>query len=144
MFPDIYQNLPVYLKQHRDDPERRRPVFDENQLLSAGGKRRVTGVVSSTYASYQSLKPVPPHIDLFFQYVAMSPVPDVEMERTRSSQVKQWRQRLPPAWAIHQQVDGQVVPEPGDSAKLTALGRKLVGVDGWTDEVEIDPTFKTR
>ena len=58
------------------------------------------------------------------QYVAMDPIGD---EATRQERIRLFREKRPPAWAVRQRVPGQQDPEPGPTAQLTALGRRLVG-----------------
>ncbi len=65
------------------------------------------------------------------QYVAMDPVGDAE---ARDARLTQYREKRPPPWAVRQNIVGQQIPEPGDPARLTPLGRRLVGVDSWPSE----------
>jgi len=46
-----------------------------------------------------------------------------------AEQVAWWQTKRPPPW--WRNVRYQVDPEPGEPAKLTALGRRLVGLDDW-------------
>lgn len=48
----------------------------------------------------------------------------------KEEQVEWWRTKRPPPW--WRGVPLQVDPEPGAPAELSALGRRLVGVDAWT------------
>jgi|SRR5581483_640288 len=60
------------------------------------------------------------------QYIMMYPVED---EATRRERIALWRQkRAPQVWRGW---PGQLDPEPGEPAVLTALGRKLLGLDLW-------------
>lgn len=50
-------------------------------------------------------------------------------ESEREARIACWREKRAPAWwrGWKRQVD----PEPGQPAELTALGRRLVGIDRW-------------
>jgi hypothetical protein len=50
-------------------------------------------------------------------------------EAERQERIECWRQKRAPAW--WRGWKGQVDPEPGAAAQLTALGRRLVGVERW-------------
>jgi hypothetical protein len=50
-------------------------------------------------------------------------------EAQRSERVECWQQRRAPRWWRGWR--GQIDPEPGPTARLTPLGRRLVGVDRW-------------
>ena len=60
--------------------------------------------------------------------MAMNPVGD---ETERLARIRQWRDKMPPEWALRQKVAGQQLPEPGEPARLSELGRRLVGVEPW-------------
>ena len=60
------------------------------------------------------------------QYVGM----DVEGgEDERAERVACWRDRRAPEW--WRGWPGQLNPEPGGPARLTPLGRRLLGLDRW-------------
>ena len=58
------------------------------------------------------------------QYVTMDPAGE---DSVREERIRLFEQKRPPTWAVRQNVPGQQNPEPGPRAKLTALGRRLVG-----------------
>lgn len=62
----------------------------------------------------------------FAQAIAMHPVGHEEERRER---VQLWRDKRAPSW--WRPWPNQLDPEPGEPAKLTPLGRKLVGLDRW-------------
>ena len=62
------------------------------------------------------------------QYVTMDPARDDDARREFARLTLEKR---PPAWALRQNVPGQLDPEPGPPVQLSALGRKLAGVDPW-------------
>lgn len=59
------------------------------------------------------------------QYVTMDPAAD---DAARADRVRLFNERRPPEWAVRQRVPGQFNPEPGPTAELTPLGRRLVGL----------------
>lgn len=124
--PSIYQNLQAWCEAHGDDEDRRRPQVDEDEIVPvAGGAGSLVvfhRLMPHTNGLNRSARP------RFAQYVTMNPAGD---ETERKARVQQWRNNMPPAWALRQQVAGQQVPEPGEPAHLSELGRKLVGVDSW-------------
>lgn len=50
-------------------------------------------------------------------------------EEERAERIRCWAERRAPAW--WRGWEGQVDPEPGEPAVLTALGRRLLGVERW-------------
>ncbi|MBD3648976.1 MAG: phytanoyl-CoA dioxygenase family protein [Pseudomonadales bacterium] len=124
--PSIYRNLDVWREQHRDDDDRRRPDVSESDLMPVGAKAGSLVLWHRLMPHTSSLNRSAQH--RFVQYVAMLPAGN---EAQRRQQVKDYEEKMPPAWAIRQQVPGQQMPEPGEPAQLTELGRKLVGLDRW-------------
>lgn len=124
--PSIYRNLDDWCEAHEHDPNRRHPDIGEHELVrvpgSAGSLVLFHRLMPHTNTVNTSDKP------RYAQYVSMHPAGVAETPEERE---KNWRDCLPPAWAIRQQVPNQVIPEPWGAAPLTALGRKLVGVEGW-------------
>jgi hypothetical protein len=124
--PDIYRNLASYLDAHAGHADRRRPLAEPDDIKSIGGP-------AGSLILWNRLMPHSSGVNLsndprYVQYLAMQPVGD---QQARDQRVREWRQCLPPDWAIKQQVPSQKIPEPGLPADLTILGRKLVGVDDW-------------
>lgn len=63
------------------------------------------------------------------QYISMSPVPD-SREEAREPRIVAWRERQPnPGWPGDPRNREQRTQQP---AKLTPLGRKLLGIDAWS------------
>jgi hypothetical protein len=62
------------------------------------------------------------------QYVTMDPEGD---EAARAVQTTMYLEKRPPAWAVRQRIAEQQIPEPGEPARLTPLGRKLAGLTPW-------------
>lgn len=50
-------------------------------------------------------------------------------EEERQERIACWRHKRAPAW--WRGVKGQLDPEPGEPARLTSLGRRLLGLDRW-------------
>jgi hypothetical protein len=123
--PSVYRQLDDYLDKHRDDASRLRPKLAD----------QLTGI-AGTAGSLVAFNRRMPHTSLlneshehrFVQYLNMELVGD---EQQRLKRIDEWQSKMPPAWAIEQKVPHQQLPEPGGPAQLSALGRKLVGVDMW-------------
>jgi len=121
--PEIFQDLPRWLDEH---PSR------AYQRIDAGGCAVVrVGGRAGDLVIWNSLLPHASSANLgsrprLTQYVAMFP----EGEREdRGHRVACWRERRAPqswrGWA------NQPDPEPWPAAELSALGRKLLGLDPW-------------
>ncbi|MEM7365551.1 MAG: phytanoyl-CoA dioxygenase family protein [Pseudomonadota bacterium] len=124
--PDIYRGLDEYRLEHERDEHRLRPVYDRSMIKAVGGPAGSLVVFNRLMPHSSLLNQSASH--RFVQYVAMT---TAGVDAAREQRVKEWQDKMPPAWAIRQQVPGQEIPEPGDRACLSALGRKLVGVDRW-------------
>lgn len=124
--PSLYQNLQTYLAENKGNDLARRPKVPDEDLVALGG----------TAGSLLLFNRFMPHSSLgnesdkhrFVQYVSMEPVGD---EKIRQQRIKNWQEKLPPEWAIRQKIKEQDIPESGQAAALTPLGRKLVGLDLW-------------
>ena len=66
------------------------------------------------------------------QYITMGPAPDEPSAESRAEAENWWRERLA---GLGKNEKGKEHRE-GTTAKLTPLGRKLLGVDSWGDEEE--------
>ncbi|MEZ5552534.1 MAG: phytanoyl-CoA dioxygenase family protein [Pseudomonadales bacterium] len=124
--PSIYRHLNDYRREHANDETRRQPVFLEKDVVSvpgtAGSLVIFHRLMPHTNGINRAAKP------RYAQYVTMD-VAGGEDERL--ARVHDWQTRMPPAWAVKQKISWQQVPEPGDPAPLTELGKKLVGVTPW-------------
>jgi len=127
--PKIYQNLTGYLREHEEDENRRRPIYGALDLIP----------VPAPAGALVLFNRLMPHTSLlnksqdtrFVQYVAMDQIPADHYEVLRAERIEEWKERIPPQWAINQKVAGQQIPEPGPAAELSELGRKLAGIDEW-------------
>lgn len=124
--PSIYKDLDAWRAAHRDDDDRLRPDVGEDELVPVTAK-------AGSLVLWHRLMPHTSRINRsaehrFVQYVAMNPAGDADQ---RGQQVRDYSEKMPPAWAIRQKVPGQQMPEPGEPAQLTELGRKLVGLESW-------------
>jgi hypothetical protein len=63
----------------------------------------------------------------FAQAIAMHPVGD---DNERQERIQLWRDKRAPSW--WRPWPNQIDPEPGEPARLSELGRKLVGLDAWS------------
>jgi hypothetical protein len=124
--PSVYKRLDEWLSTHNSDAEIRRPDVSAEPLVKvgapAGSLVMFHRLMPHTSAPNESTRP------RWVQYVGM----DREgSEEERVARVRDYLDKMPPAWAIRQKVPGQQMPEPGAPARLTVLGRKLVGLDRW-------------
>lgn len=124
--PSIYRNLREWCTEHEDDPDRRFPRVDESDLVAVPGSAGSLVIFHRLMPHTSGINHSQTH--RFVQYVTMQPAGG---DDERDQRVKEWQERLPPAWAIRQKIAGQQIPEPGEPPALTELGRKLVGVDHW-------------
>ena len=108
--------------------EIRRPDVSRFALEPVPGKRG-TLVVWNRLMAHTSLANETDEPRLV-QYVTMTPARD-DAAVEREANVKNCLEKHPPFWALRQKVPGQLDPEPGPPVVLTALGRKLVGIDPW-------------
>lgn len=123
--PEIYDNLQTWLKG-REDQDIRKPDVSAMDLLP------ISGSAGSLVIWHRQM----PHSGLlnrgndprFVQYVTMQPAGD---EAARESLKADFLAKKAPAWALRQNVEGQLVPEPGPTATLSTLGEKLAGLEAW-------------
>jgi hypothetical protein len=124
--PSVYQRLDEWLATRNSDAEVRRPDVSGEPLVHVGGPAgslvMFHRLMPHSSAPNESTRP------RWVQYVAMHPAGS---EDERAERVRDYLQKMPPAWAIRQKIPGQQMPEPGAPARLTPLGRKLVGLDRW-------------
>jgi hypothetical protein len=128
--PEIYTDLASYLRRHPPTNGSRVPDltgYDITQVpLRAGDMVIWTNLLPHGNGHNTSDRP------RMAQYISMSPAPD-DAEEARARRVRVWRENLPPT-------QGQP-PFPGDPrrieesraepARLTPLGRRLLGADPW-------------
>ncbi len=124
--PSIYRDIANWCQDHIDDEHRRYPEVADDDLIAVEG-------TAGSLVVFNRLMPHTGRLNLsdkhrFVQYVTMQPVTTAGEGVQR---VKEWREKMPPQWAVHQKIRGQAIPEPGDPACLSELGRKLVGIDPW-------------
>lgn len=126
--PSLYGNLDAWLaRQAPDGGSLRRPDCTGHPLVGVPG-RRGTLVIWHRRMPHSSLenRSDAPRI---VQYVTMTPASqDAQARETLAAATLEKR---PPAWAIRQRVRGQLDPEPGPPVQLSALGRRLAGLDVW-------------
>jgi hypothetical protein len=127
--PSIYQNLTDYLVAHKDDSDRRKPNVDSADLLSIEGPAGSLVVFNRLMPHSSGLNHSMDH--RFVQYVTMQPI-GTENERTQ--RVREWSGKLPPQWAVEQNIENQEIPEAGPPAELSELGKKLAGVESWRED----------
>lgn len=128
--PKLYRNLDSYLEAHPEHAESRRPLIDPRDIEAVPGPAgsMVLWHRKTAHSSSVNLTDRPRWV----QYVAMDPAGD---ETARLQRVNEYRNAMPPKWAIVQKVPGQELPETCGAARLSDLGRRLVGVDHWPTTV---------
>lgn len=124
--PSLYRCLDAWLAEHLDDAALRQPDLTGHPLVPIGAPAGSLVIwdrrMPHTSAANLGERP------RWVQYVAMQPAGD---ENARARLARLYRECRPPGWALRQAVPGQQDPEPGPPAALTALGRRLAGVDAW-------------
>jgi len=128
MVPSLFRMLDTWLATPRSDAEIRRPDVSGHALVPVPGARG-TLVVWNRRMPHTSLanRAQTPRL---VQYVTMVPARE-DAVAERDANVRNCLEKRPPYWAIRQKVPGQLDPEPGPPVALTALGRRLVGMDTW-------------
>jgi hypothetical protein len=124
--PALFRQLDDWLQRHPAPEMLRRPD------VSGFPVERIGGPVGSLvlwnrrmpHSSAENQGDAPRWV----QYVAMEPEGDAA---ARAQLTTMYREKRPPEWAVRQQIVEQQIPEPGDPATLSPLGRKLVGLTPW-------------
>ena len=124
--PGVYKGLDTYLVDHADDEDRRHPDIVEPELVSVAGEKGSLVVFNRLMPHTSGQNQSADH--RFVQYVTMMEVD----ENQRDARIAEWREKKLPEWAIRQEISQGKTHEQGDPAELTALGRKLVGLDVWS------------
>ncbi len=125
--PSIFRKLNSWCEEHANDAHKRHPIVPDEDLVAVEGKAGSLVIFDRLIPHTGRLNQSTRH--RFVQYVTMQPVSN---EEDRVQRVSDWRQKMPPKWAVDQNVPGQEMPESGEAATLTPLGKKLVGVDHWS------------
>ena len=128
--PEIYADLPDWLEAHRDSVSDALAEATPN-ATRVGGKAGSLLVWSRLmpHSSARNESSLPRWV----QYVTMSPASD---EAARLDLAAAFRDKRAPAWALRQKVKGQLDPEPGPLAELTSLGRRLAGLEAWSQAAQ--------
>lgn len=124
--PEVYADLSEWVAGRR--------VSDARAAVNASDTpiRRIGGRAGSMVIWHRQM----PHssgrndaaLPRWVQYVTMDVAAS---EEERLERVRLFGEKRPPEWAVRQEVPGQLIPEPGPVPELTALGRRLVGLDAW-------------
>lgn len=126
MVPELYKTLDAWLVEPHEEVEFRRPDVSQYPIVPIGGSRGSLVVwhrrMPHTSLANMSTRP------RLVQYVTMDPIGN---EEARLRIARECLEKHPPAWALRQEVPGQLDPEPGPPVELTALGRRIAGVDPW-------------
>ena len=125
--PEVYANLTDWL-DGRDVAEARDALNSDDQKIEHVGGKAGSMVIWHRQMPHSSARNDGDRAR-WVQYVTMDRIAG---EDERLERVRLFEEKHPPQWAIRQKVRGQLIPEPGPTANLTALGRKLVGIDTWT------------
>ncbi|HIG44777.1 MAG TPA: hypothetical protein EYQ14_30200, partial [Gammaproteobacteria bacterium] len=125
--PSIYADLDNYLAAHKNEKNRREPKFEARDLISVAGSAGTLVIWNRLMPHTSGLNRSGEH--RFVQYVAMQQTST--LEENRQQRIREWKNKMPPEWAIHQRIGHQLIPEPGLPAVLSELGEKLVGLRRW-------------
>jgi hypothetical protein len=125
--PETYQNLREFLKtQTAEQISSKNPDYTGYQIsrprLAAGDLLVWTTQLLHGNGHNTSGKP------RFAQYISMNPVGDDEQRRQR---VAAWEGNTHPSGRPFPGDSRRIEEQRGEPARLTALGRKLLGVDPW-------------
>jgi ectoine hydroxylase-related dioxygenase (phytanoyl-CoA dioxygenase family) len=124
--PEFYRQLDTWLEHHTGDTAPQNPDVRGYPIVRVGAPAGSL-VVWNRRMPHTSAENVGDR-PRWVQYVTMDPEGD---EAARAVQAAMYREKRPPAWALRQQIPEQQIPEPGEPARLTELGRKLAGVTPW-------------
>ncbi|MFP6808836.1 MAG: phytanoyl-CoA dioxygenase family protein [Pseudomonadales bacterium] len=127
--PSIYKHLDGWCTTHAFDESRANPIVPDDDLIAVEGSAGSLVVFNRLMPHTSRLNKSANH--RFVQYLTMQPVTG---EKERLQRIYEWRELMPPAWAVRQNIQQQKIPESGESAVLSKLGRKLVGIDLWPDD----------
>jgi hypothetical protein len=123
--PDFYRQLDAWLERQGDSVPRR-PDVGEHPVVRVGAP--AGSLVLWNRRMPHSSAENRGHAPRWVQYVAMEPAGDDE---ARAELAALYREKRPPEWAVRQQIPEQQIPEPGEPAVLSDLGRKLTGLVPW-------------
>ena len=127
--PDLYCELDKWLSLNDSKAIGSLSVDFPSKIIGASAGSLVIWHRRMPHSSSRNLGGAPRWV----QYVTMDrAIDDGGIQQHR--RISEFVDRRPPAWAVRQKVPGQQIPEPGPTAKLTGLGRKLVGLDSWLKE----------
>ncbi|MFU8817269.1 MAG: phytanoyl-CoA dioxygenase family protein [Pseudomonadales bacterium] len=124
--PQLYRQLDDWLARQTDPQALRRPNVNEFEVerIGAPAGSLVLWNRRMPHSSAENVGTTPRWV----QYVWMEPEGDAQ---ARQELAALYREKRPPEWAVRQQIAEQQIPEPGEPAVLTPLGRKLAGLIPW-------------
>ena len=123
--PSIYRTLDTWLDEQGNDFDFDQPTIPDDCIEPVEGQ-------AGDLIVWRPLLPHGPAPNTSDQpriacAVKMDPWPP--NDGLRDQTVSWWREKRAPPW--WRGLPGQVDPEPGPPARLTRLGRRLVGLDAW-------------
>lgn len=126
--PELFHGLDAWLQTQPDDRNPRAPDLTGFQITSIPARAGDLIIWNSLFphGNGHNVSDRP----RLAQYVSMFPARP-ENEEARQDRIMRWQDRLPPnaSWAPGDPRHWE--QEHSQTAELTALGRKLLGLDGW-------------
>jgi ectoine hydroxylase-related dioxygenase (phytanoyl-CoA dioxygenase family) len=128
--PELYRNLREWVKTQPEDRDPRRPDltgFEVKRITGNAGDFVIWHVLEAHGNGHNvSQKP------RFAQFISMNRAPARgEREEQRQHRINCWENRLPPGGTVFPGDPREVEQNRYQTAELTPLGRKLLGVDYW-------------
>lgn len=128
--PEIYRELDAWIARQPADRDPRRPVIDGYTItrLAMNAGDLVIWTTLLPHGNGHNVSPRP----RLAQYVAMNPAEEAN-DDLRETRIDCWRKKLPmPSPAF--KGDPREIEQRTGPAELTALGRRLLGIDRWPND----------
>lgn len=126
--PWLYRNFEEWVETQPADRDVRRPDWKGMEVTPVPGKAGdlVVWDVMLAHGNGHNVSGRP----RFAQYIAMHRATP-ERTEARESRIRQWREHSPPKSTIFPGDPRAIEEQQGQTAELTPLGRRLLGLDDW-------------